>query len=320
MSRSPFPIDVVITWVDSTDPKWIMRYEQVNNKKHVHSARWTPKNKKPDEELSFCLWCIKKNMPWVRNVYIVTQNQVPSCVKNEIIVDHSALGLGYVFNSHAIETSIHNIPGLSEHFVYFNDDVYVIKEVDWSLFFDGDGTMIVHKSFNRCKTDWEKSIQQTLLKYGANQKYVLAHTPHSMTQSVMRAAEKYDPIAWDQTRKCRLRHECGEIAPVPAASQLAILNGEARFDNLRKLRYKYYHDIPSFVPPWSTFPHVVCVNEIEGNSLLLYKVFNYENFKIKRSMFYMAIIIVAIACGYILIFKFLKLNGGGYLRRLRKLF
>ena len=73
------------------------------------------------------------NAPWIRNIYIVTNGQVPSWLDTsnprirvvthrEIFHDQSALP---TFSSPAIEFNIHHIPELSEYFIYFNDDVFL---------------------------------------------------------------------------------------------------------------------------------------------------------------------------------------------------
>ena len=71
---------------------------------------------------------VRRHLPWVRRIYVLTRRpQVPECLQpGEVVVFHEAVGLrGHTFNSHAIEASLHMLPGLSEHFLYLNDDFYV---------------------------------------------------------------------------------------------------------------------------------------------------------------------------------------------------
>ncbi|MFL1380180.1 hypothetical protein [Nocardiopsis protaetiae] len=85
--------------------------------------------------------------PWARHVYLVTDAQVPAWLETSAagitVVDHrdilpeSALP---TFNSHAIETGLHRVEGLSEHYLYFNDDVFPARPVGADRFFHGSGT------------------------------------------------------------------------------------------------------------------------------------------------------------------------------------
>jgi hypothetical protein len=84
--------------------------------------------------------------PWVRKIFIVTDDQKPEwLVEDEKvqIVDHTTIFPSGTrlptFNSHAIETALHRIPGLSEHFIYFNDDVFCTSPVRKIDFFTSTG-------------------------------------------------------------------------------------------------------------------------------------------------------------------------------------
>lgn len=84
-----------------------------------------------NEELRYSLRSVEKYAPWIRNIYIVTNGQIPSWLKVDhprlTIVSHEAIFTDSshlpTFSSPAIETHVHRIPGLSNHFIYLNDDV-----------------------------------------------------------------------------------------------------------------------------------------------------------------------------------------------------
>ena len=138
------PIDFVVLWVDGSDEKWL-------EKKTLCSSRLRPdapavgKARFRDWD-NFRYWfrAVEKFAPWCRTVYLVSDNQVPqwlnqACpkvrlVRHEEIMPREALP---TFNSTAIESCLHNIPGLSEHFVYFNDDVFLTRPVSKKDFFQG---------------------------------------------------------------------------------------------------------------------------------------------------------------------------------------
>ncbi|XP_069376510.1 N-acetylglucosamine-1-phosphotransferase subunits alpha/beta isoform X1 [Paralichthys olivaceus] len=90
-----------------------------------------------NEELRYSLRSVEQHAPWVRHIFIVTNGQIPSWLNldnprvtvvshQDIFQNHSHLP---TFSSPAIETHIHRIPGLSQKFIYLNDDVMFGKDV-----------------------------------------------------------------------------------------------------------------------------------------------------------------------------------------------
>ncbi|KAK3581579.1 hypothetical protein CHS0354_031927 [Potamilus streckersoni] len=90
-----------------------------------------------NDELRYSLRSIEKNAPWVRHIYIVTNGQIPYWLNLEnprvTIVTHEEIFVNKshlpTFSSPAIEGHIHQIPGLSDKFIYMNDDVMFGREV-----------------------------------------------------------------------------------------------------------------------------------------------------------------------------------------------
>ncbi|RIV35596.1 sugar phosphotransferase [Micromonospora radicis] len=137
-----FPVDVVYTWVDGTDPAWLRRRAAVTgvpyHSEAANAARFLSR-----DELRYSLRSLHLFAPWVRHVYLVTDDQVPSWLDRsapgiqvvshrEIFADPAVLP---TYNSHAIESQLHHIDGLSEQFLYFNDDVFLGTEVlPWDFF------------------------------------------------------------------------------------------------------------------------------------------------------------------------------------------
>ena len=272
-----FPIDVVIAWVDTTDEEWINRYEKTLNKRFKRSERWSPESAAPDTELSLCLKLIRKNMPWIRNVFILTQQQDPKCrTENEILIDHSDIGLGLVFNSCAFEPSLYKIPGLSEHFLYLNDDFYVVRKVTRDLFFTDEGkTIIQFKEDSNPKDNlWTKTVKNTLKLYGSKKYFTSPHTPYAFTKSQMIAAEKLFPKSWEDSRNALERGDPGEINPAVATFLTSKRNSTAIFDSESNLKYIYSDfamDIGMF-RHWFNInpPHVVCINSFNTTKKELY--------------------------------------------------
>ncbi|XP_075250719.1 N-acetylglucosamine-1-phosphotransferase subunits alpha/beta-like isoform X2 [Convolutriloba macropyga] len=91
-----------------------------------------------NEELRYSLRSVEKFAPWIRHIFIVTNGQIPAWMNLEsprlTIVKHEEIfpsGEEYLptFSSPAIEAQLHKIPGLSQHFLYFNDDVMLGKPI-----------------------------------------------------------------------------------------------------------------------------------------------------------------------------------------------
>lgn len=143
--RAYGPIDVVYTWVNGSDPKWLTKkdywaskYFPVEEKNTTLESNGTSdvfaSNRYRDsDELRYSIRSLVKFAPWVRHIYLVTDNQIPSWLSMETdkltVVSHEEIFANKshlpVFSSPAIEANIHRIQGLSEYFIYFNDDVFL---------------------------------------------------------------------------------------------------------------------------------------------------------------------------------------------------
>jgi hypothetical protein len=86
-----------------------------------------------NEELRYSIRSVFAFVPWINNIYIVTDNQIPewfdsNCAKVKII-DHKEIFSNHdflpTFSARAIEANLHHIPNLSECFIYFNDDMFL---------------------------------------------------------------------------------------------------------------------------------------------------------------------------------------------------
>ena len=191
------PIDVVYTWVDSQDPSWQQRFAARVGKPSQSTVSSELRYLSRDE-LRYSLRSIRRYAPWVRNIYIVTDDQTPAwfvgdaAVKivshRDIFPDTSVLP---VFNSHAIESCLHRIPGLSEHFIYFNDDVFLGKRTKPTDFFTAKGEVRMffssRLSFNdhwigrgTLPTDaaFRNTIEIIESRFGFTPTSKVMHTPH----------------------------------------------------------------------------------------------------------------------------------------------
>lgn len=137
--KSEYPIDIVIPWVDGNDPAWLKEKAAYSKEitKSVHEYNYQEWG-----ILKYWFRGIEKNAPWVRNVFFVTWGHVPEWLDTKApklkIVNHKDfIPDDYLptFSSHTIELNFHRIKGLAEHFIYFNDDMYLIKPASPEDFF-----------------------------------------------------------------------------------------------------------------------------------------------------------------------------------------
>ena len=146
------PIDAVITWVDGSDCKFREKLKHHLNGKSrnvipgADITRFASVN-----EITYCILSILTFAPFVRKIFIVTDNQDPNIfdvvkfyfperVSSITIVDHKEIFRGYeeflpTFSSRSIETMIWRIKGLSDNFVYFNDDSFLVRPIEPSDWF-----------------------------------------------------------------------------------------------------------------------------------------------------------------------------------------
>lgn len=136
-------IDFVLTWVDGSDPNWNSQKEEYKKKegqmfiKDASTARY-----RDWDNLRYWFRGIENFAPWVNNIYFVTWGHVPEWLdtsnpKLKIINHKDFIPHEYLptFSVNTIENNFHRISGLSEQFVYFNDDMFLIKPTKPTDFF-----------------------------------------------------------------------------------------------------------------------------------------------------------------------------------------
>ncbi len=131
-------IDFVLLWVDSNDKKWQKDY--IAHKREAGDSREF--RFRDMDTLRYWFRGIEKYASWVNKIYFVTNGQVPDWLNRSnpkiVLVSHSDyMPKEYLptFSSHAIELNLNRIKDLSETFIYFNDDTFLINEVKPETFF-----------------------------------------------------------------------------------------------------------------------------------------------------------------------------------------
>lgn len=132
-------IDFVIPWVDGSDPEWRKLKDQYSGK--VTTGNETERFRDWDL-LKYWFRGVEKFAPWVNRIHFVTCGHLPPWLNTDHPKLHIVKHEDYIpkeylptFSANPIELNIHRIEGLAEHFVYFNDDMYVTNHVAPGDFF-----------------------------------------------------------------------------------------------------------------------------------------------------------------------------------------
>lgn len=135
-------IDVVITWVDGNNEEWRALRDRYAPKRDDAGVDTRARRYRDWDNLQYLLRGIERHMPWVRRVYLVTPGHYPSwanpeCDKLVLVDQNDIMPEEYTptFNNCAVELFFHRIPGISQHFVYFNDDMFPLRDLAPSDFF-----------------------------------------------------------------------------------------------------------------------------------------------------------------------------------------
>lgn len=132
-------IDFVITWVDGNDKEWLKEKNKYikndsSDRREIRYRDWG--------NLHYWFRGVEKFTPWVNNIFFITWGHLPKWLninhpKLNIIRHPDYIPKKYLptFSSHVLELNLHRIEGLSDKFVYFNDDTFIINTMNKSDFF-----------------------------------------------------------------------------------------------------------------------------------------------------------------------------------------
>lgn len=239
LEQVTFPIDVVYTWVDSSDPAWRADFETrraEDSRAGSHASAWSPARFTSREELRYSLRSLVAHANWVRRIHVVTSGQVPYWLDTshpqinvvsheEIFPDPADLP---TFNSHAIEACLHRIPGLSEQYIYFNDDVFLARPLRPEDFFGAGGAIHYFPSQIPIDDELPSDVDLPVVSAFKNGRRVIEdhfgrrpmtrprHTPHPQHREVIEEIERAEPELVAGTRRARFR----SAADISLAAQL----------------------------------------------------------------------------------------------------
>ena len=136
---NPTQIDFVIPWVDGSDPLWQRRRAAVSGD---NLADDRPQRYRDWGLLPYWFRAVEKYAPWVRKIHFICDQAPPQWLNTEHPKLHIVKHTDYIpaqylptFQANPIELNLHRIEGLSEQFVYFNDDMYLLRPMAPEAFF-----------------------------------------------------------------------------------------------------------------------------------------------------------------------------------------
>ena len=263
-------IDAVILWVNGNDDKHKIKISNyVDNKSEISLTKFRTRFDQVNE-IKFTIDSILKFAPYIENIHIITDEQTPEFLekidnndyyKKVSIVDHKVVFKDFeqflpTFNCRPIETCMHRIPGLAEHFIYFNDDFFLIKHTKPTDFFrnglpvlrgkwlkfDKD---IFYKKFKKIKVGHKKAQQKAAQLIGLEKYYNFKHTPHPLRKSTFKTYFNNNPNIFIENIKYKFRNE-NQFTPQGLANHIEIKNKSCVLISDLELLYMRSYTKPLF--------------------------------------------------------------------------
>jgi len=302
-------IDAVYTWIDGSDrgrmrerAEWMAHLEKTESSRRLPVTPAKPKS----VELYFSLQSLKVFAPWIRHIYIVTQRpQVPSwlaefprasVVHHDEIIDSTYLP---TFSSRAIEANLFKIPGLSDHFIYLNDDMFFGRPLEPLDFFRpfGDSFRPILRTvkpwtplmktpppsvYYTNKEEIQTVIQRKDNAYVnsnrrvhafLNKTYVydplrpnIAHQATPLTKSLFDRAKDILPDAWKDLQREKFRTS-DTMTPIPLALFVGLYEGQVVVlpkakDGLIRVWGSASGDGALMREVQTKKPHLFCINDL----------------------------------------------------------
>ena len=256
--KNPFPVDVVYTW---------------KGEDYSDNPRLGYNN-----ELKYSLRSVAMFAPWVRKIYILMNTyKPPSWIKPNskiIVLEHKDTFPSKKYlpntNSSGIETTLCNIKGLSEHYIYFNDDVFLGNKVKYTDFFTPDGKAIIdeHATASTVSINKLDSRLSFLFPPNVNKMHVY-HIPVPQIKSLVRQFNTIysDYIDWIRSTRTRngvgydictqykLNFPCQQTL-YPIEKFMASKN-KTKVKNFSKTSISYYKNTKHYITPPSSKTNIM---------------------------------------------------------------
>jgi UDP-glucose 4-epimerase len=241
-----FNIDMVFSWVDGSEPGYIEERQRWGALSGLTSDS-PPARYRQIDELRYALRSVHAFAPWVRRIFVASDSPAPDWLdprhpqvtfvrSEQFFADPSVLP---TFNSHAIESQVHRIPGLAEHFLYSNDDMFFGRPVTPAMFFSPGGiSRFVEATVRiglgesdpiRTGHDNAMRVNRALLRqrFGRTITRHLEHTAAPLRRSVLAELEREFPDDFARTAASRFRSPADISVTNSLYHYYALLTGRA---------------------------------------------------------------------------------------------
>lgn len=287
MGNQNSEIDLVYLWVDGNDPEWQKKKRAFTGKLSDTSEQNNIGRYVSNDELKYTLRSAEKYVPWIRKIFIVTDDQKPDWLDTEHpkieIIDHKDIMPAEIlpcFNSSVLEYFLHKIPGLSERFLYANDDMFFNANLSPEFFYEKDGFPIVRLKrkplgkwhyrlkllvgkelgqYNRMVIEGSKLVEKMFGKYYPG-------VPHHNIDGYLKSEyRKAVEEVFSKEAKASQAHRVRTYGDLHRSAfsyyMLAIGHGHLkyvnRYESIRILTYK--HDLGNYLQTYN--PKIFCLND-----------------------------------------------------------
>jgi UDP-glucose 4-epimerase len=241
-----FDIDLVFSWVDGSAVEFQRQRAKRMKSYVVGDGDDSEARFRQIDELKYALRSVYMFAPWIRNIYIATDSPKPEWLDDHprvtimpseaFFTDMDALP---THNSHAVESQLHKIPGIAEHFLYSNDDMFFGRPVQPNLFFSPGGitkfveakTRIGLGDSNPSRSGYENAarVNRRLLRerFGKVTTRHLEHCAAPLRRSVMQELEADFPEDFERTSHSQFRSATDISVTNSLYHYYALLRGSA---------------------------------------------------------------------------------------------
>eukprot|EP00742_Colponemidia_sp_Colp-10_P004663 GILJ01004974.1.p1 GENE.GILJ01004974.1~~GILJ01004974.1.p1 ORF type:complete len:391 (+),score=38.53 GILJ01004974.1:123-1295(+) len=291
-------IDIVYTWVNGSDPAWLEQHESyLRTEATAAHVSIEEIRKRFDEvsklffnndELKFSLRSVDKYLDRksvkLGTIYIVTNNQIPSWLdtsSGEVkVVYHDKIFKdpknAPSFSTWAIESNLHHIPGLSDHYIVFNDDYMLGRRVTRGSFITPQGQVkmrfadyLVTPAYETLWRPWARALwyadKMLTSKYRRRRRFAQAHAPQLFNKRIAQELERTFQRDFDMTAANRFRGK-GKNLVINFLYMYYVLNGR-KFPAVELSRFAQTEFVSVDLTKYGTSPEQLTVLRNAGRQL-----------------------------------------------------
>ncbi len=251
-----FDVDLVFSWVDGSSAEFQAQRAKRMQNYVVGEGDDSAARFRQIDELKYALRSVHMYAPWVRRIFVATDSDRPAWLADdprvtfmpseEFFADPSVLP---THNSQAVECQLHHIPGLAEHFLYSNDDMFFGRSVGPQMFFSPGGiTMFIeattriglgHNDDERSGFENAARVNRRLLqdRFGLMTTRHLEHAATPLRKSVMEEMEKEFPDEFAATAASTFRASTNISVTNSLYHYYALMSGRAVVQTAARVKY-----------------------------------------------------------------------------------